>query len=174
MTDQILQRELSAALEMLSPGQRDQLLTMLQDPSRRRAFQQLIESALKLSNGSASSQKRPSEAKVRSEAAVSVAGGYDEESLWRSFASVFGDKESFPTTGAVIDAAKYFFNCNLNRRRFQKAGRRGAIAEIWRQVSALPARERSDRLQHFFQRFEHLLDPHRSYRELFRVLSRSE
>jgi hypothetical protein len=172
MTDQSFVRELSSALAGLSPRQRDQLSRMLHDPTRRRAFQQLIDSALRLSNGSRS---EPTSASTDdADAPVAVRGNYDEDSIWQSFASVFSDKDTFRATADVIDAARYFFNAKLDKRRFIKAGRRDAIAETWRQVCALPIGERSDRLRRFFTKFEHLLDPHRSYRELFRFLSRSE
>jgi hypothetical protein len=62
----------------------------------------------------------------------------------------------------------------LDPYRFVKAGRRDTIEQAWREVSKLPARERSHRLRRFFQEFSLLLDPHKSYRELFRILSRSE
>jgi hypothetical protein len=174
MTEQTFIREISSALSVLSSKQRDQLGRMLHDSGRRRAFQQLIESALKLSNGIGSSNAASGETRNQSDTAIPAAEGYDEDSVRQSFASVLCDKKTFRTTLDLIHAVRYFFNTEIDARRFVKAGRRETIAEAWRQVCALPARERSERLRRFFQKFAGLLDPHRSYRELFRMLSRSE
>lgn len=171
MTEQTFIRKLSAVLSVLSPAQRDQLGHLLQDPVRRRAFQQLIQSTLKLSNG-ANNVRMSSESTTRGDAVASER--YDEDSVRDSFASVLCDKKAFPTTNAVIDAIRYFFGLELDRHRFTKAGRREAIERAWRELAKLPSRERSQKLRRFFQEFSVLLDPHRSYRELFRILSRSE
>ena len=172
MTEQTFIRNLSAVLSVLSPEQRDQLGQMLQDPVRRRAFQQLIQSALKLSNGV---MKRRALGPTRPRGdAISSTERYDEDSVREMFASVLCDKKAFRTTRDVINAIRYFFGADLDPYRFVKAGRRETIAEAWRQISRLSARERSQKLRNFFQEFSGLLDPHRSYRELFRMLSRSE
>ena len=172
MTEQTFIKNVAAALSVLSPKERDQLGRMLHDPARRRAFQKLIESALRLSNGASVSDSAGEG--PRGDATMSALPGADSESLRESFVAIFCDKKTFRTTKDVIDAAGYFFDAKIDLRRFVKAGRRETIAEAWRQVCSLPVRERSERLRRFFERFTRLLDPHRSYRELFRMLSRSE
>lgn len=171
MSEQRFVRELSEVLSVLSPAQRDQLHYMLQDPVRRRAFQQLIQSTLKLSNQMPS--HLGTERGVRGDV-ISSAERFDEDSVKESFASILWDKKTFRTTRDVLSAVRYFFEIDLNPYRFTKAGRRDAIAEAWRQLTQLPAKERKEKLRRFFQEFAGLLDPHRSYRELFRILSRSD
>jgi hypothetical protein len=48
------------------------------------------------------------------------------------------------------------------------------ISKTWKYLSGLSQRERTGRLRKFFETFASRLDPHESYRELFRILSRSE
>jgi hypothetical protein len=166
---------LLAALSSLSPRQWDQLEQLLEDPTRRRALRNIIESVIDIQNGVSLHEVRAPSDRHDLEAIQTVTEAFrDEDSVRQSFFSLLCDKKIFRTTRDVISAINHFFDVHLETARFIKAGRKDAIVEAWKRLTARPRREQIGRLRTFFENFAGRLDPHKSYRELFRILSRSE
>ncbi len=175
MNQEIVAERLTSALSRLSPRQRDRLAMILEDPNASIAFRRLIETALELYNGGDNRTLYGFGPRTKRRTKDVVTSGLeDDDSLRHSFATILWDKTTFPNTAALIRAVNHFFNIDLESQRFIKAGRKKTIAEGWRRVLALPRPERVTRLRRFFHEFASLLDPQRSYRELFRILSRSD
>jgi hypothetical protein len=169
-----LEAQLFSIVNSLSARKREQLQRLLAQPMGRRAFQRLITTVLDLQNGTA--DEPPILDIERSRRGVESSERYFEHAdpIRQSFSTLLWDKRLFPTTHDVIRAVDHFFNVHLDPTRFRKSGRKTIIAHTWKELLQLSQRERKEKLRRFFSEFDKYLDPHRSYRELFRMLSRSE
>lgn len=166
---------LLSTLSSLSSRQWDQLEKLLEDPSRRRALQRIIESIIDLQNGVLEYPAQSGRPSRNREAIRAVTEAFrDDDSVRQSFFSLLCDKRVFKTTSDIVGAVNHFFGVDLEAARFKKAGRKDAIVEAWKRLGSRPRREQIKRLRHFFEYFANRMDPHKSYRELFRILSRSE
>jgi hypothetical protein len=173
MTSDEIESRLLSLFTGLQPRHQRQLEMLLDHPIGRRAFRKLIEGALDLQNGEMNDRA----AKYHDVShAVQSNDRYFEspDPIRQSFSSLLWDKETFPTTYDVIAVVRHFFGIKLEPLQFRKAGRKAVISRAWKYLSELSERERTQRLRKFFTEFAPKLDPDRSYRELFRILSRSE
>lgn len=145
---------------------------VLSQPQLRRAFQRLIENAVEIyAAGHSANSHGERNYEVRESGAV-----YDvnlQERLRYSVSAALSDRMIFPTTNDVIGAVNHFFGTQFEPNRFRKSGRRAVLVQLWKHLQKLSRRERVSKLKKFFETIERM-DPHRSYRELFRILSRSE
>lgn len=175
MASDTIQSRLLSFFAALSPWHRHELERLLGHPIGRRALLKLIESAMELGNGAVNDRDATSYPEV-SRQAVQSGDRYFEsgDPIRQSFSGLLWDKQAFPTTQDVIAVVGHFFGIKLDPMRYRKAGREAVISRAWKYLAGLSQRERTERLRKFFAEFATRLDPHRSYRELFRILSRSE
>jgi hypothetical protein len=173
MDKRSLNARLSDALSTFPQSKLEILGDLLDNPELRRAFAKLIEHTVEIYAGGNHKHYRYEAAGPASDAELSLYQYNFEDRLRYSLFTVLSDKNIFPTVNDVVSAVNHFFGINLEPSKLRKASRRTISSRVWSRLMALPRRERTTKLRRFFQSVEQM-DPHRTYRELFRILSRSE
>lgn len=154
------------------------LAAILRDPVQREAAINVITglAGLKASSADIGEPRRTSAAKerdIRKEFTLASPDREERDATKGMFFALLSDKDVFPTSEGVVTALNQSFGFRWKYSDMKRESRNKILARAWERLETLPHKERSDKLRTFCDRHRRFEDVD-AYKELFKILSRSE